>query len=126
MYKCKRCNSETVKKNGRNIIDGRIIQKYVCKKCGYNFEIRLGRADGKINPPDNRELIINAAQLLPNSDVYFTESEFITRCNIVASNGFRAILSDPIFDSYRGRIQGVIYYSHPLNIKRLKNDGTLL
>ena len=56
---------------------------------------------------------------------YYTDSEF--REVIVKSRhvGYRSRSESPEFEIYRGKAGGVVYWSHPTSIKKLKTEGVL-
>jgi putative transposase len=48
--KCKKCKSENIVKDGRRHNKSGLIQKYLCRDCGYRFIINIGFEHSKKNP----------------------------------------------------------------------------
>jgi len=134
---CPRCKGK-MNKNG-SWTDKRSsvkYQKFTCKVCRRHKYYRLGPAPAPVKDPvgisvtelrsryDNNykvELAVNKLE----KDVFLTESEFIKVAGIRATNGYSAALDDPKWDKNKGRVAGIVYYSHEDSIKQMKNEGIL-
>jgi len=57
-------------------------------------------------------------------DKFIPENEFRATVAIDPSK-FRSKADLPQFDTYKGRVNGVTYWGHPRDIKRLKDEGVL-
>ena len=131
---CPKCQNSAVK-NGK----GRTgQQKYICKSCGYNFEAHKDAPLLQIEP--SQPVGLTEAQLRAKHDirfiiatkckdlkpgVYLTRSEFIALCGIRPGQGYTDVITHPDYDAFRGKAGGVVYYSHPDSIKKLKAEGVL-
>ena len=135
---CKRCESRMVK-NGTYMKNGERRQKYKCSKCGY--ETKLGDTVEMAQKPAEKIAGITEEQFRAKFDlnfivgkkckelqkgIYLSMSEFIKLCGITPGSGYRQVLEHPDFDSYRGRIRGDIYWSHPESISKMKTEGILI
>ena len=135
---CKRCESQMVK-NGTYMKNGERKQKYKCSKCGY--ETKLGDTVEVAQRPAEKIAGITEEQFRAKFDlnfivgkkckelqkgIYLSMSEFIKLCGITPGSGYRQVLEHPDFDSYRGRIRGDIYWSHPESISKMKTEGILI
>ena len=133
---CKRCGSE-MSKNGTFLKNGVRMQKYRCKNCKY--EQKAG--DNIVEPIQEKTAGITEEQFRAKFDltfivskkckelkpgVYLSMGEFIKFCGITPGAGYRQVLEHPDFDSYRGRIRGDIYWSHPESISKMKTEGILI
>ena len=135
---CKRCEGQMVK-NGTFLKKGERKQKYKCSKCGY--ETRLGDTVEVAEKPAEKIAGITEEQFRAKfvlnfivgkkckelqKGIYLSMSEFIKLCGITPGSGYRQVLEHPDFDSYRGRIRGDIYWSHPESISKMKTEGILI
>ena len=134
---CKRCESRMVK-NGTYMKNGERRQKYKCSKCGYETK---NIEETEIKEPEQKIAGITEEQFRAKFDlnfivgkkckelqkgIYLSMSEFIKLCGITPGSGYRQVLEHPDFDSYRGRIRGEIYWSHPESITKMKTEGILI
>ena len=134
---CKRCESRMVK-NGTYMKNGERKQKYKCSKCGYETK---NIEETEIKEPEQKIAGITEEQFRAKFDlnfivgkkckelqkgIYLSMSEFIKLCGITPGSGYRQVLEHPDFDSYRGRIRGDIYWSHPESISKMKTEGILI
>ena len=128
--KCKKCGNQMVK-NGFKY--GR--QQWKCPVC--KTQHLGGQTEPEERPSvmglteqalrqkhDTKFIIKNAAALLPEG-IFLTQSEFVIKANIKAGTGYRDIIDHPDFDKYKGKAGGVIYWSHPDSINKLKMEGIL-
>ena len=135
---CKRCESQMVK-NGTYMKNGERRQKYKCSKCGH--ETKLGDTVEVVDKPAEKIAGITEEQFRAKFDltfivgkrckdlqrgIYLSMGEFIKFCGITPGAGYRQVLEHPDFDSYRGRIRGDIYWSHPESITKMKTEGILI
>lgn len=119
--------------------NGERKQKYKCSKCGY--ETKLGDTVEVAEKPAEKIAGITEEQFRAKFDlnfivgkkckelqkgIYLSMSEFIKLCGITPGSGYRQVLEHPDFDSYRGRIRGEIYWSHPESISKMKTEGILI
>jgi hypothetical protein len=126
-------------KNGTYMKNGERRQKYKCSKCGY--ETKLGDTVEMAQKPAEKIAGITEEQFRAKFDlnfivgkkckelqkgIYLSMSEFIKLCGITPGSGYRQVLEHPDFDSYRGRIRGEIYWSHPESITKMKTEGILI
>ena len=126
-------------KNGTYMKNGERRQKYKCSKCGY--ETKLGDTVEVAEKPAEKIAGITEEQFRAKFDlnfivgkkckelqkgIYLSMSEFIKLCGITPGSGYRQVLEHPDFDSYRGRIRGEIYWSHPESITKMKTEGILI
>jgi hypothetical protein len=140
---CKFCNSVNLTKNGHYFQKGIVYQKYKCKDCGRESYIRETpvkneQPKGQVKEPPKAAIteqqlrskyditykIQKAANEL-SGDVFYTEFDFLKICELPSGSGFRHIVDSGLFDQYRGKAGGTIYWSCPENINRLKNEGVL-
>ena len=135
---CKRCESRMVK-NGTFLKKGERKQKYKCSKCGY--ETKNAEEIIVVKEPEQKIAGITEEQFRAKFDltfivgkrckdlqrgIYLSMGEFIKFCGITPGAGYRQVLEHPDFDSYRGRIRGEIYWSHPESITKMKTEGILI
>lgn len=134
---CPRCNGK-MSKNGSwtDKKNGVKYQKFTCRVCRVYKYYRLGpqpaqeKAQVGISVTelrsryDNNYKVELAVKKL-EKDVFLTESEFIKLAVIRTTNGYRAALDDPKWDKNKGRVAGIVYYSHEDSIKQMKNEGIL-
>lgn len=125
-------------KNGTYMKNGERRQKYKCSKCGYETK---NIEETEIKEPAEKIAGITEEQFRAKFDlnfivgkkckelqkgIYLSMSEFIKFCGITPGSGYRQVLEHPDFDSYRGRIRGEIYWSHPESITKMKTEGILI
>ena len=118
--------------------NGERRQKYKCSKCGYETK---NIEETEIKEPEQKIAGITEEQFRAKFDlnfivgkkckelqkgIYLSMSEFIKLCGITPGSGYRQVLEHPDFDSYRGRIRGEIYWSHPESITKMKTEGILI
>lgn len=135
---CKRCESQ-MSKNGTYLKRGERKQKYKCPKCGY--ETKSNDEIIEIKEPEQKIAGITEEQFRAKFDlnfivskkckelqkgIYLSMSEFIKLCGITPGSGYRQVLEHPDFESYRGRIRGDTYWSHPESITKMKTEGILI
>ncbi len=138
-----------MKKNGTTVKNEGRSQKWICKKCKKTLETSMNQ-DGEATKTEPTEqdpkqkpdiaLGINEAELRRKHDILFrireaakrlegdlflTDQEFIRLCELMGAH-YRDYLEKQEFDQYKGRAGKTIYWSNPVNIKRLKNEGILL
>jgi len=134
---CSKCGSE-LSKNGTGIRAGEKVQKWRCKNCGYQPTIRLTE---KIDKPVEKTTGMTEDQFRGRFDlrfiiegkckelrrgVYLSMSEFVKFCGITPGVGYREIMLHPDYESYRGKVKGEIYWSHPESILKMKGEGILI
>ena len=116
-------------------------QKYICRKCRHNIEVPREAAPLlQIEPEPLKAVGLSEEQLRAKHDVRFiiatklkelkpgsflSRSEFIQFCGIRAGQGYSDVLEHPNFDAYHGKAGGVVYFSHPDSIRKLKTEGVL-
>ena len=137
---CPRCNTIA----GKNGTTPGGHQKYRCRKCKHNFEVK----DGELPEPRKPAEIssgttagISEAQLRAKHDlrfiveskctelkkgIFMTQAEFVQVCRINPGAGYRGVIEHPEYEKYHGRAGSIIYWSHPDSIKKLKDEGVLL
>ncbi len=134
---CKRCEGRMVK-NGTYMKNGERRQKYKCSKCGYETkqgetietivsEQKIaGITEEQFRAKFDLNFIVGKKCKELQKGIYLSMSEFIKLCGITPGSGYRQVLEHPDFDSYRGRIRGEIYWSHPESITKMKTEGILI
>lgn len=133
---CPRCGNSMYKNGTRR--QGHIrIQKYHCNSCGHYREekkdkesfafkpLQMGITTEQLRAKHDANYIIMQATKKLEKDVFLTESEFIKISGIRMGSGYRQALDNPDLGKYKGRVQGVIYYSHPDSINKMKEEGIL-
>jgi hypothetical protein len=142
MYTCKKCNSAHVVKNGKSYDGDRIYQKIKCKDCGRESYCKLengqeshvqtnikimkqGISEQELRAKHDVSFKIKKTAESLSGDIFYTEYEFIKLCEIQQASGWRHIIDSGLFDSYKGKAGGTVYWSNPQNIERLKNEGIL-
>jgi len=116
-------------------------QKYICRKCRHNIEVpKEGAPLLQVESDPSKSIGLSEEQLRAKHDIrfivasklkelkpgtYLTRSEFIQFCGIRPGQGYSDVLEHPNYDSYHGKVSGVIYFSHPDSIKKLKSEGVL-
>ena len=134
MQKCRWCGSDTVKNGYSN--KGLPYQIFKCKKCSKKTYIRLnvspiqetmkvGISEQELRAKYDVTFKIKKAAEDLSGDIFYTEFEFMKLCEIQANSGFRHIIDSGLFDQFRGKAGGTIYWSNPQNISKLKNEGVL-
>ena len=73
---------------------------------------------------DIRFQVRRAVKLLEKG-TYLTQSEFVQRAKIKPGAGYRDVIDHTEFEEYRGKAGGMVYWSHPDSITKLKNEGIL-
>ena len=133
---CPKCG-RPMNKNGSS----RGKQKYICKKCHHNVEVPKEAAPLlQIEPEPAKAVGLSEEQLRAKHDIRFiiatklkelkqgsflSRSEFIQFCGIRPGQGYSDVLEHPNYDPYHGKAGGVIYFSHPDSIRKLKSEGVL-
>jgi hypothetical protein len=125
-------------KNGTYMKNGERRQKYKCSKCGYETkqgetietivsEQKIaGITEEQFRAKFDLNFIVGKKCKELQKGIYLSMSEFIKLCGITPGSGYRQVLEHPDFDSYRGRIRGEIYWSHPESITKMKTEGILI
>jgi uncharacterized Zn finger protein len=129
--KCKQCGSDRTIKDGTSTKGG-FFQKYQCKDCGrgsyYNLKPKTntmkGISEQELRSKHDVSFKIKKTAESLKGDVFYTEYDFIKLCEI-ANTGYRYVLESGQFDQFKGKAGGTVYWSHPDNIKRLKDEGVL-
>ena len=134
---CKRCGG-LMNKNGTFLKNGERRQKYKCSKCGYETkqgeiietivsEQKIaGITEEQFRAKFDLNFIVSKKCKELQKGIYLSMSEFIKLCGITPGSGYRQVLEHPDFDTYRGRIRGDIYWSHPESISKMKTEGILI
>lgn len=73
---------------------------------------------------DIKHIITQAAIKLQRGN-YIAEVDFIRSCNL-KSGGYKQHVDNAEFAKYKGRAGGIIYWSHPDSISKLKQEGILI
>lgn len=73
---------------------------------------------------DMRFIICNIVKKLERG-TYIPDADFIKQCNIRSHVGYRQVLEDPEFRTYKGKVNGIVYWSHPDSIAKMKEEGIL-
>lgn len=73
---------------------------------------------------DNHYKIGKALKSLKKGE-FIPESEFIISIGL-AGGGYRRWLDSSNYNDYRGKAQGITYYGHPEDIKRMKDETVLI
>jgi transcriptional regulator NrdR family protein len=132
---CPYCNNPARKEGTRKREEGR-VQEYRCTICKKYFRTPIGFINHKLNNNimteeelrskyDNKFILRNAVAKLEKG-VYTPENEFITNCKIKVSSGYRMAVDSEEFLGFRGVAPGgVVYWSHPESISKMKNEGIL-
>jgi len=128
--KCKNCDSEKTHKNGRDASTGK--QVYKCRDCGKTFTDTTQpskiKARGVFTKDDIRKLHDVDYRVL-EARKNLKKNEFIEKDELIKRIGLRPgypRLSATIdsHKEYFGRADSRIYWSHPEEIKELKDEGT--
>jgi len=136
---CKRCGNK-MSKNGTFLKDGERKQKYRCGKCHYETKQKdevintesaevpkvSGITEEQFRAKFDLNFIVGKKCKELQRGVFLSMSEFIRYCGITPGNGYRQVLEHPDFDTYRGRVRGDIYWSHPESITKMKTEGILI
>lgn len=135
---CKRCGS-SMNKNGTVGKNGARIQKYKCKKCGYEMrelnevlvmeepaQKQSGLTEEQFRAKFDLTFIVKKKCLDLQKGIFLSMGEFIKTCGIMPGSGYRQILDHPDFENYRGRVRGDTYWSHPESISKMKTEGILM
>jgi transposase-like protein len=140
---CPYCKSELTRKRGfHKHLDETTTQRYFCNSCKRMFSDStsahiinpvqiINQNTNKMTEEelrskyDNKFILRNAVKKLENS-IYVPETEFISKCGIKTSSGYRMTIDSDEFQIYRGVAPGgVVYWSHPESISKMKNEGIL-
>ena len=125
-------------KNGTYLKNGERKQKYKCSKCGYETkqgeiietivsEQKIaGITEEQFRAKFDLNFIVSKKCKELQKGIYLSMSEFIKLCGITPGSGYRQVLEHPDFYTYRGRIRGDIYWSHPESISKMKTEGILI
>lgn len=127
---CPQCN----KPMNRNGVDRGGKQKWICKACGINRndsgapdEVKqVGISEAQLRARHDLRFIVERRCLELKSGVYMSLAEFIQFCGIRPGASYRGIVEHPDYDKYHGKAGGIVYWSHPDSIKKLKDEGVLI
>ncbi len=136
---CPICGSDHILRNGKKLlINGNVIQKYICANCKKNFSDKLIKE--QINMEKNVGISIdefrkrhdilfivtNVIKSL-NGDMLYEKADLCKLCKLTLSTaGLTSIIQEhKDFEDYRGRIHGKYYWGNPEIIKKLKEEGLL-
>lgn len=86
--------------------------------------IGIGLSEQELRSKHDALYKIEQAVKLLISGKFVPEPEFKATVSIESSK-FRSKSDLSQFDQYKGRVQGVIYWGNPKDIKRLKDEGVL-
>jgi hypothetical protein len=130
---CPYCYNPARKEGTRLREQGR-VQEYRCTVCKKYFNtplININHNSNKMTEEelrskyDNKFILRNAVAKLEKG-VYTPENEFISNCKIKVSSGYRMAVDSEEFLVFRGVAPGgVVYWSHPESISRMKTEGIL-
>lgn len=73
---------------------------------------------------DTKFILSNVVKKLERG-LYIADVDFIKQCDIKSHVGYRQVLDDPEFKKYKGKASGIIYWSHPDSILKMKDEGIL-
>lgn len=73
---------------------------------------------------DVRFIIKQAAEKLEKG-IFIMDADFVKQCNMRSQTGYRQFIEASEFSKYKGRAGGVIYWSHPESISKMKSEGIL-
>lgn len=68
--------------------------------------------------------IRQAVKLLQKGE-FFTDAEFKENLVKTTSAVYRSRVDNTEFDAYRGKAGGVVYWSHPSSITKMKSEGVM-
>ena len=135
--KCPYCYSELIKTAGtRKRIGGGITQRFHCKSCkkGFSETTAIVNTNQNTNSMTEEELrskydnkfILRKAVSNLERGIYVPENEFINKCGVKISAGYKLIVESDEFSKFRGLAPGgVAYWSHPDSIQKMKTEGIL-
>jgi hypothetical protein len=130
--------------------NGKIYQKYACKNkaCGRTMIVlleqigadfigmdkhenkmvipKMGLTIDQLRAKHDLNFIVSKTARELAKDVFYTEHEFLKLSGVKAGSGFRMALDNPELSRFKGRVQGITYWSHPESIKKMKEDGVLI
>jgi hypothetical protein len=90
-----------------------------------NQSPRIGISGSELKEKYNLKCIIQKAANSLQKDLFLTEAEFIQFANIRSRGSYKQYLDDKSFVQYKGKVENIIYWSHPESIREKINDGTL-
>jgi hypothetical protein len=89
-----------------------------------NIKKFKGLSESEIRAKHDLKYIFGQAVRKLEKGLYITDADFIRQCDIKGT-GYRSTLDDPEFKRYKGRAGGIVYWSHPESIEKMKNEGIL-
>ena len=128
---------EAEDKNGipRSSINKALLKKY--KSHGFYWQYADIKIE-KISEPD--EIYVTEEQLHQRHDMtykinqelekipkgsYIEESRLLKKIGILGKSGYRAVISHPDFQKYRGKVDGIVNFGNPESIEKNKMKGLL-
>jgi len=84
-----------------------------------------GLSESEIRAKHDTKFILSQVVKKLERGLYITDADFIKQCDIKSHVGYRQMLDDPDFKKYKGKAGGIIYWSHPESIEKMKNEGIL-
>ena len=130
--KCKKCGSDT-SKNGFSINKKR--QKYICKSCGYNFELPIneqpahnvkdiGMDISTFREKHDIDFIVEKTLKLLDPEKVYEKQDIVKMTGLrPAYPGLSAALENA--SEYKGRAGGNSYWGHPNTIRQLKAESIM-
>lgn len=92
--------------------------------CSPNGKFK-GLSESEIRAKHDTKFILSQVVKKLERGLYITDADFIKQCDIKSHVGYRQMLDDPDFKKYKGKAGGIIYWSHPESIEKMKNEGIL-
>lgn len=130
---CPYCGNLSSKSGTRVRKIGR-VQTYCCRYCRRHFQENVIIMNQNTNNMteeefrakyDNKFILRNAVAKLEKA-IYVPENEFISKCGIKVSSGYRMTVESDEFSQFKGIAPGgITYWSHPDSIMKMKNEGIL-
>ena len=128
---CPKCGGPMMK-NGHTK-EGK--QKWFCRSCKFYPENpapeqpekhpSVGLSEEQLRAKHDIRFIIATKLKELSPGVFLSRSEFVQFCGIRSGQGYSDVIEHPNFDAYHGKAGGVVYFSHPESIKKLKSEGVL-
>ena len=138
--KCPNCGEQGKLRGFRKTLKG-TTQRFYCRHCDKMFSSTTSQLQFPVeitnqninymteeelrSKYDNKFILRNAVAKLEKS-IFIPENEFISNCKIKVSSGYRMAVDSEEFQGFRGVAPGgVVYWSHPESISKMKNEGIL-
>ena len=85
----------------------------------------IGISESELRKKHDTKYIIGQEVAKLEKGIYLMDADFINRCSLRSQIGYRQFLDDADFAKYKGKAGGIIYWSHPDSIAKMKSEGIL-